>query len=138
MAKTTRTTSTTTAEIEGLRAEIARRRASTHARAPLPGELWARAVSVARGVGAYAAARDLGVSYESLRTRLDEADRGALVPASGFVEVSGAQLLATAREPGGTVVELRAPNGVAVTVRLAAGVSVDVVGLARALGGGRP
>lgn len=126
---------TATREVAGLRSEIENWRRSRYARAPLPDELWVRALSVARRLGAYGGARALGVSYESLRTRLDgrkPCDEQAATP-SEFLELSGAQLLTTAPCPAGTVLELVSPDGVRVTLRMGAGENLDVGSLVEAL-----
>src|SRR5512140_1927503 len=62
-------------------------------RSPMPEELWTPAVQMAKRLGMWRVARELGLSYESLRRRVEEkaARREATM---GFVEVRGADLMA--------------------------------------------
>jgi hypothetical protein len=113
------------ATITRLRSRIAQHRRGRHARSPLPPALWAEATTHAREVGAYAAARQLGVSYESLRRRLD--DRRAKSPPTTFVELD-----VSAPWPlsgSGPVVEVVEPSGAKLTV---SGSAVDAAELVRA------
>jgi len=86
------TDSTITAE--SLRARIAQwRETRTHRGAPMPAELWAAAVGVARRHGLAPTARVLRIDYASLKRRL--AAEGASAPDSGptFVDLGAAAAL---------------------------------------------
>jgi len=109
-------------ELEELRKRISRYRRGRHPRARLPAELWAQAATVAKKLGPYRAARELGVSYESLRRKAEGGE------SSGFVELTGAQLLDAA---GGTVVEVTDAVGTRVTMRLP-GQALDVAAVVAA------
>ena len=92
-------------------------------RSPMPEELWTPAVQMAKQLGVWRVARELGLSYESLRRRVEEkaARREATM---GFVEVRGADLMAEMATDG-TVIELSATDGTRLVVRLGRGAIVD-------------
>jgi hypothetical protein len=97
----------------------------------MPDDLWAEAVELARSEGAYAIARDLKLSYETLRKRLARASsrrrlRRTSSTAKGFVEIGGGELLG-AVATGGSVVELMRRDGAKLVVRLSGAEAVDVV-----------
>jgi len=97
----------------------------------MPADLWTEAVSLARREGTYSTARALGVDFESLARRVAEVRAGAeggATRSSGFVELSGAQLLGTA-VASGPVVEMSDGDGVRLTIRLTGGTPLDVVGV---------
>jgi len=103
----------------------------------MPADLWTEAVGLARREGTYATARTLGLNFESLARRVAEGRAGAeddRVQASGFVEVSGAQLLGAAG-PVGPVVEVSDGKGLRLTIRLTGGAPLDVVGVVQAFRG---
>jgi len=109
-----------------LRGRIERWRRRRAKRSPMPAELWTAATELARELGAYRVAREAGVGYQSLRDRLgDEAGNG-MRPASAFVEIDRAALLASPPAAAGAEVELSDASGVKVVIRLDAGESVDV------------
>jgi hypothetical protein len=102
----------------------------------MPEDLWAEAVRLARSEGAYAIARDLKLSYGTLRKRLErKADPGRPrrtdAAARGFVEVGGGELLG-ALGVSGSVVELERSDGAKLVVRLAGGEALDVLALSEA------
>jgi len=112
-----------------LRDQIARWRRTREKRSPMPAQLWAEAVGLARSGGTYPIARAVQVDYESLARRVAEAgagERGGGVPAAAFVELTGAQLLGAASTPPGPVVEMADADGVRLTIRLADGAPLDV------------
>ena len=64
------------------------RRRRPHARAPLPPQLWAAAVTLVPEHGVYATARALGISYGALKQHVDREGRHAYEPtAAGFLEL---------------------------------------------------
>ena len=87
----------------------------------MPAELWAEAVEVARAGRPYTVARVLRINFEGLRRRMAE---GTASTPGAFVELSGAQILASA-PASGAVVEL-SDGDARLTVRMAAGVEFDV------------
>jgi hypothetical protein len=95
-----------------LRRRIESRRQTRQGLAWMPEDLWAEAVALARVGGAYAIARELELSYATLRKRLAEPatkprrPRRPDAPATGFVEVEGGGALRGALAAGGSVVEL--------------------------------
>ena len=124
-------------EVAAARQRVERWRATKRPGHAMPEELWTEAVSLADELGPYRIARDLGVSYETLRNRMErEAAAGAVLAAgpAGFVEVQGAELL---RDDGPfcAVVELSDADGARLTLRLADKGSFDALALAAAFWG---
>jgi hypothetical protein len=118
------------AVIAQVRSRIEKYRRGRHPRSPLPPELWAEATAVAAEMGVYAASRRLGVSYESLRARLDAAgDAPRRDDRPVFVELEGT----TPWPPvtSGDVVEVVDSSGAKLTIRLGNG-DVDVASIVRA------
>ena len=114
-----------------VRDRIALWRRTREKRSPMPADLWTEAVSLARREGTYSTARALGVDFESLARRVAEVRAGAeggATRSSGFVELSGAQLLGTA-VASGPVVEMSDGDGVRLTIQLTGGTPLDVVGV---------
>jgi len=127
------------ARVREVQEQVALWRRTRERRSPMPADLWTEAVGLARREGTYATARTLGLNFESLARRVAEGRAGAeddRVQASGFVEVSGAQLLGAAG-PGGPVVEMSDGNGARLTIRLTGGAPLDVVGVVQAFWGRR-
>lgn len=118
--------------LEGVRRRLERwRRTRTHLRAPIPKNIWAGAVALARQHGLYQTARALPINYGTLKQHLEAADGASGVRArSGFVE------LLPINPPAGddSVIEVEGPR---LTVRLRLhGVTLpDLVWLSRALAG---
>lgn len=109
-----------------LRRRIERWRRTRAKRSPMPAELWSAATDLARGLGAYRVARQLGIGYGSLRDRLRADGESGGVAAPAFVAVDGAALFAPAPASGHGEVELSDGGGLKVVIRLAAGQAVDV------------
>lgn len=122
-----------------LRNQIERWRRTRLKRSAMPDVLWLAAAEVARKHGVYAAARALGLSYSSLRTRT-EATAAMPQPGTGtapqvtFVELPPA--VRPAAPTTGAVVEVMGPSGQRLTVRLQCG-ELDLAELIRACWGGR-
>lgn len=93
----------------------------------MPEELWAPAVQLAGRLGVWRVTRALGLSYESLKRRVEEKASRTEAPL-GFVEVRGADLMGEATSDA-TVVELSATDGTRMVVRLGRGATVDPVAL---------
>lgn len=129
------------ARIEPIRLQIEHWRRTRTKRSPMPEPLWRAAVGLAREHGVYAAAQALRLSYESLRTRAEEAReprqrrRESPPPQATFVDLPPA-LLSAAAGPSGPVVEVVGPSGQRLTVRLRSG-ELDVAELIRACWSGR-
>jgi hypothetical protein len=106
----------------------------------MPGELWEAAAALAAEHGVYAVSRQLGLSYESLRRRVDQVSMrgvGEESSGAGFVEVSAAQLLASAgqgsvRGAVGVEVEVWGGDGARLWVRTGDLGRLDVAGVVRA------
>ena len=105
-----------TAALHELRTQIEQCRQGHHRRAPLPEQLWRQAMSWARKLGPYQASRALGVSYDSLRRRMENRPPNGPVSTS-FVEFQGAQLLDL---DAGGVVEVVDEAGARLTIRVSA------------------
>jgi hypothetical protein len=120
---------TTSREIQRLRGEIVAWRRERYDRAPLPGELWAAAVAVARRIGVNQARLALGLSYEGLQAHVE---RATATPE--FVELSGAEVLAAGPSiASGASIEISGRD-VHVVVRLG-GDTVDLASLVTAVRG---
>lgn len=126
-------------EITELRHRVERWRRTRRGHGPMPAELWAEAVAVARRRGLYETARGVGIDYGSLVKRMRDEARG---PEAGrsvaveFVEWTGAEILGRVAVPTGAVVEMSDTSGRRVTVRMGAGEGVDVAGIVAAFCGG--
>ena len=70
-----------------LRARLAEWRKSHPRRTPLPEQVWAAALDLARRHGLYRTARALPIDYASLRKRLNQATPVAAVAPPEFLEV---------------------------------------------------
>lgn len=128
------------AEIAQLRERVEEWRRTRPGHGPMPAELWAAAVTVARKRGLGATARGVGIDHGSLAKRLkdeSQAEAGSLAKVE-FVEWSGVELLGQVAKPAGTVVEMSDPSGRQVTIRLGSGSPVDVAGIVAAFCGGCP
>lgn len=88
-------------------------------RSPMAEELWRPAVQMAKQLGVWRVARELGLSYESLRRRVEEKD-SRTEATMGFVEVRGAEHMAEMTTDG-TVIELSATDGTRLVVCLGRG-----------------
>jgi hypothetical protein len=121
------------AGVKRLRDRIERWRRTRAKRTLMPAELWSEALVQARREGAYLVAQAARLNFDGLRRRLAETAAGeAATPgSSGFVELSGAQILATAK-PAGAEVEVVDATGTRLTVRLATETVVDVAQLVAA------
>lgn len=119
---------TTSRDIQKVRDEIVAWRQARHGRAPLPGHIWLAAVEVARRIGVNRARVALGLSYQGLRARVEQASC-----APEFVELSGAEVLAAGPcRTSGTSIEITGRD-VRVVVRLD-DTTVDVASLVVAVG----
>jgi hypothetical protein len=135
-----------TAGARAVRARIADWRRTREKRSPMPAALWGDAVALARREGTFGVARAVGVDFESLARRVAEARAGtageepaaagAGPTASGFVEVSGAQLLGVSGAAG-AVVEVADGDGARLTIRLATATALDVAGVVAGFRGRR-
>jgi hypothetical protein len=96
---------------------------------PVPEELWAEVVKVARVEGAGATARALRLDRARLEARM-AMDRGPEVAevSSGFVELDAGRLGLSPR----TVVRFHGRDGERLDVELGAGAALDVAALAEA------
>jgi hypothetical protein len=119
------------AGVKRLRDRIERWRRTRAKRTLMPAELWSEAIVQARREGAYLVAQAARLNFDGLRRRLAEtaATEAAAAP-NGFVELSGAQILAA--KPAGAEVEMIDAGGNRLTVRLAADTVVDVAQLVTA------
>jgi len=116
------------ARLSQLRRRIERWRRTRVKRSPMPPELWSAATELARELGVYRVAREVGVGYESLKDRVEaEGEHGAR-RAEAFVELGGA-LLSAAPAAVRSEVELSDASGTTMVIRLAADQAVDVAAL---------
>jgi len=136
-----RTGKTDAGRVAALRRRIEEWRRTRLGLAWMPEDLWAEAVALARSEGAYAVARDLGLSYATLRQRLARATsprrpRRTSSAAKGFVEVGGSELIG-ALVTGGSIIELMRSDGAKLVARLSGAEALDVVALSEAFFGRR-
>ena len=111
------TVNNTPADVGQLRESIADWKHAHGKRARMPLEVWAAAIRVAGEVGAYAASRALGVSYDALKRRM------AKPVGDEFVELDAREVMVST---GGIVVELSRRDGSRMTLRLAGNQQLDV------------
>jgi hypothetical protein len=106
------------------------RQTRAHLRAPIPKNIWAGAVALARQHGLYQTARALPINYGGLKQHLEAADRtGRSGARSGFVE------LRPMNPPvSDSVIEVEGPR-TTVRLRLHGVEWPDLVRLSRALAG---
>jgi len=96
---------------------------------PVPEELWAEVVKVARVEGAGTTARALRLDRARLEARMAMAPGAEVGPASGgFVELDASRLGLSAR----TVVRFHGRDGERLEVELGAGAAIDLAALAEA------
>ena len=115
--------------LKDLRRGIDRWRRTRVSRGPMPAQLWARATELARELGAYRVAREVGVGYQSLRDRLGDDAAAERRQSAGFVEIKPAALFAAPAERARGEVELSDASGVKLVIRRGAGESVDIAAL---------
>jgi len=117
--------------LQRLRGRIEYWRRTRQKLSPMPADLWTEAAALARVLGVSPVSRILGLGYDALQQR-------ARTGGAGFVELSGAQLVAGASAADrGPVVEVAAPDGARLTVRLPAGSALDLGSLVVAFRSGR-
>ena len=129
------------AEIARLREQVEEWRRTRRGHGPMPAELWAAAVVLARKRGLYETARGIGIDYGSLAKRMKEespAEAAGSLAKVKFVEWSGAELLGQESKPAGAVVEMSDTSGRRLTVHLGGAEPVDIVGVVAAFYGRRP
>jgi|SRR5579859_4317952 len=120
-------------EIEQVRKEIEHwRRARRWRCSPMPGDLWEKAVRLARELGVHPVKCALGISYGTLKKRVAATAPKRRKAGARFIELSGAEVLSSA---SGSAVEISDSTGMRLTVRLSAGTAVDLVGLVGAFRG---
>jgi len=122
----------TSRRVERVRKQVDRWRSKKRRRgAPMPARLWNEASLLARELGVHRIKCALGLNYESLKKRVGEVGTRGSAPAKarGFIELSGTELLGSAR---GMVVEVSDADGGRLTVQLGTGSELDVPGLVEA------
>ena len=121
------------ARMERVRQRLERWRGTrAHARSPIPDDLWAAAVTLARQHGLYQTARAVRLDYGALKAHLEAADHAARVGAAPtFVELAPP----TPRGAGECVIEI-AGAGATVSIRVPGLTLADLATLSRTLAGG--
>ena len=109
----------------------------------MPEEIWEAAVELARDHGAYRIAGELGLSYQALKQRTDEADRGGgRTRESGarrraeFVEIDLGRALARGAGEA-TEIEMVRGDELRLRIRLGAREPLDLAAVTAAFVGGR-
>lgn len=118
-------------ELAQLSANVERWRRTRTKLSPMPTELWDAAAAVAGRLGVNRVKEALGLNYGVLKARV-VGTCGKREPPTGFVELSGAQVLGLQSAGAGAVVELTDAHGARLTVRLDAGAPLDVARLVEA------
>jgi hypothetical protein len=120
------------ADVRRVLARIERWRRTREKRTAMPEQMWEGAAALARVHGVYWTARELGLSYDSLRKRVEKGvpggGRGTRGDHPGFIEIGSAQLMGLG--PTGPVVELSATDGARLVIRLTEGGELDARDLA--------
>lgn len=140
------------AEMMRARERIEHWRRTRQKRSPMPEPLWSAAVALARKHGVYRVSRDLGVTYETLKSRLTKtsgaeasskvkrARRSPPPTAATFVEVKAAPAIPPPLERrGDVVIEVEDGSGAKMRIQFdaAAGAHLDVGALVDAFRVGR-
>jgi len=94
-------------------------------RSPMPPERWITATELARELGAYRIARELGVAYGSLKDGAGAQGENGARRADAFVEFDGASLFSPAPAAMRSEAELSDASGTKMIIRLAANQAVD-------------
>ena len=119
------------ARMERVRQRLERWRGTrTHPRSPIPDDVWAAAVALARQHGVYQTARAVRIDYGALKAHLAAADhtaRGGVAPT--FVELAPP----TPRGAGECVIEIARAT---VCIRVPGLTLADLATLSRTLAGG--
>ncbi len=137
------------AETNRVREDVDRWRKTRKMRSPMPEDLWAAAVALARTRGVYRVSQDLGVNYDTLKARLTRAPKVAARRASQ--SSGGRKRKSTSEEPSsfvelratptmpapdaGVVVEVQDAAGAKLTIRLGVEATVDVCAVVTAFRG---
>lgn len=118
--------------LEEVEREIKRWRGTRLKLGPMPEQLWAEAIGLAKELGAGPVSRKLDLNYGALSRRADPTkvrrpkERGKKTALSEFVEVTQGAPVATSPTPN-TVIELMSASGNRLTVRLSQTVDVSVL-----------
>ena len=112
-----------------LRRRIERWRRTRVKRSPMPAELWMAAIELARELGVYRVAREVGVAYGSLKDRAGAQNENGARETDAFVALDGASLFSAAPAGVRSEVELSDASGTKMVIRLAANQAVDVATL---------
>jgi hypothetical protein len=113
-------------KLEELREQLQQWRSSRESRSPIPAEIWGAAAELAREHGPGRVARELGLSYYTLRKRV-QANAPPPPPVSPFVEVIPSLL----RSGCECTVELEHPQGARLRIQVKGGSEPDLAALAR-------
>ena len=121
------------ARMERVRQRLERWRGTrAHARSPIPADIWAAAVTLARQHGLYQTARAVRIDYGALKAHLETADQAAHVGAAPtFVELARP----TTRGAGECVIEIAGARAT-VCIRVPGLTVADLAALSRTLAGG--
>jgi hypothetical protein len=116
-----------------LRQQIKEWRLSRTGPGPMPDEIWAGAVALAKDYGICPVARALAIDYTALRKRLQRPPEGGLVGPT-FVQLPATM---TAVAASATTIEISARDGARMLIHLEAGRSMDTAGIVAAFLGSR-
>ena len=119
-------------QVKAVERQVTHWRRTRRKRSPMPPALWDAAVSLARTHGVSAIARALGLSYGTLKQRVEQTPGGGSLgrrEETGFVEIPAAQLVSSF-EAASAVVEFSGSDGAKLVIRLRDEGHLDVLSLA--------
>lgn len=139
------------AETKKVREGVDRWRKTRKMRSPMPEDLWAAAVVLARTHGVYRISEDLGVNYDTLKARLARAPKVSAAEAQASKSSGGRKRQSVSEAPARfvelrampaqaapdvrVVVEVQDAAGAKLTIRLGAEATVDVCAVVTAFRG---
>lgn len=125
-----------TSELLEVKREVEQWRATRSSQGPMPELLWAAAVGAAKSLGVSRVASELKLGYGGLKQRVD-ASRSWAPAGNGFVEVTGAQVLAAPPSAGGVdaIIEYARGDGSRLTITVPTGSRTDLRAVVAALRG---
>jgi len=94
---------------------------------PMPDEIWAEAVTLAKEFGVCPIARALPVDYTALLKRVERPVEGGLVKPT-FLQLPATAAMATPR-PSASTIEISTRDGSRMLIHLEAGHSMDAAGI---------
>lgn len=137
-------------DLDPVREQIRAWRETRKLPGPMPGEIWDRAVVLARVFGVCKVARAVGLDYSALRKKVAKALEkpglvkptfvelpGRMVTDEGLSEQSPRDLEIRRAEGTGALIDISTPDGSRIRIQLEAGCGMEAAGIVAALMGVR-